>query len=155
MKKLISLLLAVSLLAMLVACSGKGETEKPADTMPLTDLLAEIQNGVDLPETSTTELTAENFTFFAFVEPPEGTVGLSSDAIVNAVPHSVVLMRAANEEDAKQLADDVEANMDPRKWICVEADKSAVAVHGCTVLMVMSSVDATDALIANFDALWK
>ena len=75
--------------------------------------------------------------------------------LINAVPHSVVLMRAQDAETAKQLAADVEANLNPAKWVCVEAEKTAVLVHNCTVLLVMSWSDVTDALTANFNALWS
>ena len=50
---------------------------------------------------------------------------------------------------------DVEANLNPAKWVCVEAEKTAVLVHNCTVLLVMSWSDVTDALTANFNALWS
>ena len=59
------------------------------------------------------------------------------------------------EEEAKKLAADVEANLNPAKWVCVEAEKTAVLVHNCTVLLVMSWSDVTDALTANFNALWS
>jgi len=64
-------------------------------------------------------------------------------------------MRAQDAETAKQLAADVEANLNPAKWVCVEAEKTAVLVHNCTVLLVMSWSDVTDALTANFNALWS
>ena len=37
----------------------------------------------------------------------------------------------------------------------VEAEKTAVLVHNCTVLLVMSWSNVTDALTANFNALWS
>ena len=73
----------------------------------------------------------------------------------DAVAHSVVLMRAQDAETAKKLAADVEANLNPAKWVCVEAEKTAVLVHNCTVLLVMSWSNVTDALTANFNALWS
>ena len=35
------------------------------------------------------------------------------------------------------------------------AEKTAVLVHNCTVLLVMSWSNVTDALTANFNALWS
>lgn len=64
-------------------------------------------------------------------------------------------MRAQDAETAKKLAADVEANLNPAKWVCVEAEKTAVLVHNCTVLLVMSWSNVTDALTANFNALWS
>ena len=70
-----------------------------------------------------------------------------TDAIVNAAKDAGLNM--------KKLAADVEANLNPAKWVCVEAEKTAVLVHNCTVLLVMSWSDVTDALTANFNALWS
>lgn len=77
---------------------------------------------------------------------PDGVEAIAADSLINAVPHSVVLMRAQDAETAKKLAADVEANLNPAKWVCVEAEKTAVLVHNCTVLLVMSWSNVTDAL---------
>ena len=150
MKKLTALLLAVLLVFGLAACAGSPaeSNAKPGDTMTLQDILTSITKDVaDLPDTETTALTKDNFEYFAFTAMP--------DSLINAVPHSVVLMRAQDAETAKKLAADVEANLNPAKWVCVEAEKTAVLVHNCTVLLVMSWSNVTDALTANFNALWS
>ncbi len=158
MKKLTALLLAVLLVFGLAACAGSPAepNAKPGDTMTLQDILTSITKDVaDLPDTETTELTKDNFEYFAFTAMPDGVEAIAADALINAVPHSVVLMRAQDAEMAKKLAADVEANLNPAKWVCVEAEKTAVLVHNCTVLLVMSWSDVTDALTANFNALWS
>ena len=142
MKKLTALLLAVLLVFGLAACAGSPaeSNAKPGDTMTLQD---------------TTALTKDNFEYFAFTAMPDGVEAIAADSLINAVAHSVVLMRAQDAETAKKLAADVEANLNPAKWVCVEAEKTAVLVHNCTVLLVMSWSDVTDALTANFNALWS
>ena len=52
------------------------------------------------------------------------------------------------------VAADIEANMDPRKWICVEAEATMVKTSGQYVLMVMSSQEIVDAISANFDTVF-
>jgi len=101
--------------------------------MTLQDILTSITKDVaDLPDTETTALTKDNFEYYAFTAMPDGVEAIDADALINAVPHSVVLMRAQDAETAKQLAADVEANLNPAKWVCVEAEKTAVLVHNCT-----------------------
>ena len=154
MKKLTALLLAVLLVFGLAACAGSPaeSNAKPGDTMTLQDILTSITKDVaDLPDTETTALTKDNFEYFAFTAMPDGVEAIAA----NAVAHSVVLMRAQDAETAKKLAADVEANLNPAKWVCVEAEKTAVLVHNCTVLLVMSWSNVTDALTANFNALWS
>ena len=158
MKKLTALLLAVLFVFGLAACAGSPaeSNAKPGDTMTLQDILTSITKDVaDLPDTETTVLTKDNFEYYAFTAMPDGVEAIDADALINAVPHSVVLRRAQDAETAKQLAADVEANLNPAKWVCVEAEKTAVLVHNCTVLLVMSWSDVTDALTANFNALWS
>ena len=141
MKKLTALLLAVLFVFGLAACAGSPaeSNAKPGDTMTLQDILTSITKDVaDLPDTETTALTKDNFEYYAFTAMPDGVEAIDADALINAVPHSVVLMRAQDAETAKQLAADVEANLNPAKWVCVEAEKTAVLVHNCTVLLVMS-----------------
>lgn len=158
MKKLTALLLAVLLVFGLAACAGSPaeSNAKPGDTITLQDILTSITKDVaDLPDTETTALTKDNFEYFAFTAMPDGVEAIAADSLINAVPHSVVLMRAQDAETAKKLAADVEANLNPAKWVCVEAEKTAVLVHNCTVLLVMSWSNVTDALTANFNALWS
>lgn len=145
MKKLTALLLAVLLVFGLAACAGSPaeSNAKPGDTMTLQDILTSITKDVaDLPDTETTALTKDNFEYFAFTAMPDGVEAIAADALINAVPHSVVLMRAQDAETAKKLAADVEANL-TRQVVCVEAEKTAVLVHNCTVLLVMSWSNVT------------
>lgn len=119
----------------------------------LSALMDAINEGVEgLPDVGTVELNADNFEHFAFVQYFEGAEGFVSEALINALPHSVVLVRVPEGDDVQTVADRIEANADPRKWICVEAEKTIVSVHGNTILLVMSSADVADAIAANFDA---
>ena len=125
------------------------------DLTALSDIIEGIVADVpDLPGLMTTELTADNFTYYTFATMSDGAEGLVSEPMIGSIPFSAVLVRAADADAAAALAKEMEANMDLRKWICVEAEKGIVTVHGSTVLMVMASTDAADAITANFDALW-
>ena len=107
MKKLTALLLAVLLVFGLAACAGSPaeSNAKPGDTMTLQDILTSITKDVaDLPDTETTALTKDNFEYFAFTAMPDGVEAIAADALINAVAHSVVLMRAQDAETAKKLA---------------------------------------------------
>ena len=50
---------------------------------------------------------------------------------------SLVMVRTAEGVDAKAVAEEMKAGIDPRKWICVGADEVVVAGYGDTVLFVM------------------
>ena len=98
----------------------------PAD-MTLDDIMGAILNGVETP---------------------------MAEGMVSAIAHSVVLVRVGDESQAEAVAAEIEKNADPRKWVCVEAEKKIVATHGDTILLVMSNAAAADGIAANYDALY-
>ncbi|MGM9618908.1 MAG: hypothetical protein ACI3W8_03600 [Oscillospiraceae bacterium] len=157
MKKLLAMLCAVALTLSLAACgkdTGEESTQNPVDAMSLSDILDSILKDVpDLPGYEPTELTEENFEFYAFVPYAEGYEGLSADALIGSIAHSVVLVRVPADDDAAQAAREMKDNANPRKWICVEAEAVHVRQYGSTILLVMSSAATADAILMNFDAL--
>ncbi len=160
MKKMLTLLAALALLVSLTACGSNStnDTREP-ERDPLADMsLEEVMDATlkdvpDLPEYEKTPLTEETFEFSAFVPYEEGYEGLTADALITPVAHSVVLVRVPVEK-AAEVAEAIRQNADPRKWICVEAEKTAVDYIGGTILLVMSSGETTNAILTNFKALY-
>lgn len=155
MKKTVTLVLCALLILSLAAC-GKNTDKKQGDTMSLEEIFTIIQTGVEnLPEVAYTQLNADNYQYYLFVDPIEGAEALAGDAIINAIPHSAVLLRVPEGVDAAAIAKEIEDNANLNKWICVGAEKKIVKVHGNTILLVMSYTDTADAIAANFDKLWE
>lgn len=99
------------------------------------------------------ELTADNSVYYTGVESTEYKEGLASEAMISAVAHSVVLLRAESAEAAETLKDDVAANVDPRKWVCVEAEQVITDNVGDLVILIMASEAVAPQLHENFLAL--
>lgn len=78
--------------------------------------------------------------------------GIAADAAISAVPFSVCLVQANSAEEAEQLAADIEAGADPRKWICVEAESKIVEYSGDKVILIMASADLAEQLQGGFAA---
>ena len=155
MKKTATIILCTALIIALAAC-GQTADKRQGDTMSLEEIFTTIQTGVDnLPEVAYTQLNADNYNYYLFIEPIEGAEALADDAIINAVPHSAVLLRVPEDEDAETIAKQIEENANLNKWICVGAEKKIVKVHGSTILLVMSYADVVDEIAANFDKLWE
>lgn len=134
--------------------SKPSQPEKPAETeKSLTDLMTSILNGVETPNYAITELAAEQYPLYLFIDQPEGAQAVTADSLIGSIAHSVVLMRLPDGADVSGIAKQVKDNADPRKWICVEAEKVIVKTKGDLVLLVMSTTDIADAIAANFDAL--
>jgi len=179
MKKIFAMMMVLILAFSMMACAQKPQenpilsveplpeqtaeptpapTEEPKAEVNLT--LAEIMEAiyaditVELPALGTMELDGESYEFYAFTPYVDGMEALVSEAMIGSIAHSVVLTRVPEGTDVNETAAQIEANMDPRKWICVEAESASVLVHDDVILMVMASKDAHDQLCANFEALW-
>lgn len=156
MKKTITFIIAAVMLLSLAAC-GRNDTadKKPGDTMSLEEIFDSILGGaLDLPDLTDVTVTDENFENYLFIKPIEGAEALASEGRINVVAHSAVLLRVPEGTDAAAVAADIEANANPRKWICVEAEKTIVSTHGSTILLVMSFASTADDITSNFDSLW-
>lgn len=151
MKTIKAILVSALLLFMLAACTSSApEFEKSTLTDNMTAILKDVEN---LPANFNTEVTAEFFEYYLFIPHIEGAEALAADASIGTIPHSVVLLRLPEGSDVKKISDDIKNNADPRKWICVEADKVTVTARGNTILLVMSAEAVADSVTANFNAL--
>ena len=165
MKKIIALLLCLTLAVAMVACGNKetnkggnaatknlegtmeeviasvqeahGETELPLMTMVLD--LADI-DGLTY---NTGLATADQITDAAVSEPMMGQ------------PYSLVMVRANSAEDAAAVAQEMYDNIDTRKWVCMEADTKVAAYYGDVAMFFMVSSDfaeqtTTDKMVEAF-----
>lgn len=148
MRKIIPLLLV---LAMLAGCSAKGPDDTATTNATMPEIIGLLCEGVEVPAYEATELTEETFEYFAFVPYADGLTGYQADALINAIPHSLVLVRSENGDTA-DIAQKMLDNADARKWICVAADVKQVAYTEHYVLLIMSTAELAEGVIANFEA---
>ena len=100
------------------------------------------------------EATEETFEYYTFAPYMEGVTAVYSEPMIGSIAHCVVLMQLPEGADVAAFAETVETNMDPRKWICVEAEEAFVKTSGQYVLLVMSEKATADAIAANFDTVF-
>lgn len=152
MKRITALVLASVMLLALAACGGTKQ-ENPGADMPVLDVLTEIMSSVETEfMAENMMLDEENFEYFAFIPYKDGFEAAVNESMIGAIAHSVVLVRVPDGEDAGAVADEIKANADPRKWICVEAEKTEVLQAGNLVLLVMSATTVADAVISSFNS---
>ncbi|MBR4030773.1 MAG: hypothetical protein IKJ06_05205 [Clostridia bacterium] len=127
--------------------------EKPVVKEELSVIMADITANLgEMPMLMNEPLTEENFEFFTFAKYVNGAEAFVSEPMMGSFAHSVVLVRLPKGADATAFANEVRANADARKWICVEAEKVTVTQKGDLVLLVMSSADRTDKITNAFKA---
>lgn len=173
MKKFLSVFLALTMMVTLLSACGQNKpaetqaTTAPAATVEgtLEELLnqvvaerpVEFMGGVttlDLTDTSedgqwmlkncTGLDSADQITEAAVFEPMMGSIAFS-----------MVMARVAPGEDAKSVAEAMKSGVDPRKWICVEADDLLVTGYADVVMLVMVSTTGDMTAQSFVDAFQK
>ncbi len=146
MKKIFCLLCILVLSLSIMGCSKEKNIEGS-----LPDIMEKLYEGIDseaLAMMNNTELNDENFKYYAFADYKEA---IASEAM-SSTAHSVVLIRLNDPKDAEKAVEDIEANADPRKWICVEAENTYVLSKGDLVVLIMSN-DLAPKIKENFENL--
>ena len=173
MKKLISMLLALTMVVGLSACGGNNTpaTEAPTEapivkvegtmeellnkvvekqpvefmggTMPI-DLTDTSDDGKWMVKNYTGLDSTDSITEAAFFEPMMGSI-----------PYSMVMVRTAEGADIKAVAEGMKNGIDQRKWICVEADDLKVAGFGDVVMLIMVNSDSGMTAQSFVDAFAK
>ena len=107
----------------------------------IADKLYEGINPEEMPMVGTMELDSEGFEYSAFVPYKDTYLAVESMPMMGSQPHSVVIVKADSEAEAKALASDMKANANPRKWICVQARSVKSAYKGNYAILVMTSYE--------------
>ena len=134
---------------------GDTATELTAEEQEVLDTLSQLVAGAaDDIMCDNVIIPTDQYPYYLFIDYIDGSIAASASAMIGSIAHSVVLLKLPADADVAAVAADIEANMDPRKWICVEAEATLVKTSGQYVLMAMSSQDAVDAISANFDTVF-
>lgn len=145
MKKWLTFLLAAALALTASACSCENQNAPLAGTMEenvtkiMADNPAEFMGGLiplDLQDTSEDGLWAlKNYT--GLTSPQQLTDVAVYEPMTGAQAFSLVLVRVADKGEAKAVAQQMKAGIDPRKWICAGADQVMAAGYNDTVMFIM------------------
>lgn len=157
MKKFLALTLTLILtLTTLTAC---GSADKPANVLAdksLEDILAAVYEEktpeFPLMDTKVDFSDADAVKYFTGLSTDDAAKvkeALASEPAMGSQAYSLVLLRLNDAKDAEAIATAVKNGVDPRKWICVEADDIRVCASGDVVMFVMISSVFADSLTAE------
>lgn len=168
MKKIVSLVLALSLVLSLTACGKKAE-ETQAPALSVSGTMEELLNKtieqrpvefmggvipVDLTDSSEDGLWAlKSYTGLDSAE--KISEAAAFEPMMGSLAFSLVLVRVADGADSKAVAEAMQSGIDTRKWICVEADDLKVAGFGDVVMLVMVNSDSGMTAQSFVDAFSK
>ncbi|MDR0963618.1 MAG: hypothetical protein LBM60_03270 [Clostridium sp.] len=72
-----------------------------------------------------------------------------SEAMIGSQAYSLVLARLVDSGDAKTVAEEMKAGINPAKWICVAADDMSVVASGDVVMLIMLSSELADSVTSD------
>lgn len=163
--KAVILLLCMMCAVFCTAC-GNAKTNDNAQGAAiegeLTDIMAQIYAEADLDsetkaavqEYVSDTLTAENEQAILGTDGVKYTEGIYSVPMISSIAYQCVLLRVA-PEDVESVKEQLKANADVNKWVCVSAETVLVESVGDLVLFIMSDQNTAYALSASFQALGK
>lgn len=175
MKKTLAILLSLMLAAgVFASCGGKEDTKNPSEGIENVEDGAnnEASGTVDTSAFTTQgiidSIYAQKAPLFIYGSIPvdmtdkdsymtylgiediskikEATV---SESMMGAQAYSLVVARVADGVDAKAVAEEMKAGINPRKWICVEADDVKVTTAGDLICFCMISTEYKEAMTAD------
>ncbi len=164
MKKVLAIALALVLVVSLAACMGNKKTATyEGDLSKVIDSMYEYtQPEFMLGETVTVDLTdawsvsnnlglelaAENAT-----DGDAAALGIKeayvSEPMMSSQAYSLVIARVSDAEKTEEIKKAMFENINPRKWICVEADQIRTVSYGDVIMLVMVSSDLSTDLADN------
>lgn len=163
MKKMIALLLAlVMMTAVFAGCKEINETgDDAAAKTPIADNMETVVNTiveknpvefmggimpVDLTDTSEDGLWA--IKSFTGLENADKLKDIAVyEPMMGSLAFSMVLVRVNDANDAKTVAQEMNDNIDTRKWICVEANDKMVVGYCDVVMLIM--LDSSNGMTAQ------
>ena len=152
MKKIFSIFLLASVL--LVVLTGCG-APKTLD-MSLEDVITKVYEGFgedELPNVANTEITKDNMAYYLGVDTIDFKEGIASEPLIGSIAHSVVVLRVADGVDIEKAKQEIKDNVNPAKWICVEAEKVIVDSKDDVIILIMTANDTADKILNNFKNL--
>ena len=92
----------------------------------------------------------DNFSNFFGAENVDFKEAAVSEAMISAIAHSVGVVKLNDGADVEKVKKEIKEKVNPRKWVCVEAESVIVESRGNTIILIMSFEDIADKIATNF-----
>lgn len=99
------------------------------------------------------EVNKENVEMYLGTNDIEFEEALASESATGSIAHSVVLLRVKNNANVEVIKEKIENSVNPRKWICVEAEEVEVESKGNLIILIMSNEQTTEKIETAFNNL--
>ncbi|MGI6085256.1 MAG: hypothetical protein ACOYIF_07385 [Acetivibrionales bacterium] len=168
MKKLLLLLLTLTLVFSFAACGSKPSGAEPSGSEPtetdndkqsenlegsLEDILSKIYDTAEVDDNFkayikegllVNEINAENCAYHLGKEDIEFDEAIASVPQMSTSAYELDLVRVKEGADIEKIKAEIKQNVDPMKWVCVGVDEENVIVDniGDVIIVIMSNENA-------------
>lgn len=161
MKKFLAMLCAgVLLTGMLTGCGNNSNgdntqnTENPFADKELADVINEIYDTTGEIDVYVGEPEEVDESMISYDIGTEDLTGIAqvvaSEPMMSSIPYSLCLIRVEDGADVKDIRQRIFDEANPRKWICVEAEKVTVNNAGNVILLLMADKDIEETVYNAF-----
>ncbi len=137
----------------LCACANKQENVD----LPLNEVMDQLYSDVaDLPQLDRVTLTEENQGMYIGEADIQYQEAMASEPLINAIAHSVILIRLEEDSDVEAAKEELKASINPRKWICVWVEDEDVIIDNkgnLIVVIIVAEPEIRQAIADHFAAL--
>lgn len=155
MKKLLVSLL-VMMMFMLGACSNADDA---INEMPLEDIMDSLYadfSEEELPMFGEyVEVNADNVNWYLGLNECDFKEALANEPLIGSIAHSAVLVRGNEGQDMEALKEEIRANLNTNKWICVGIDSEDLVteIRGNVLLVIIDAEGRAQKMVEVFKSL--
>ena len=151
MKKVLLVIIMFVLCLTLTGCKDKNVEGS------LEEIMTKVYSTLKQDETpmmlTNTQITEENVEAYLGTADIKFKEALASESATGSIAHSVVLIRVDEKTNVEQVKEKIENSVNPRKWICVEAEEVEVESKGNLILLEMSNEKTAEKITEQFEKL--
>jgi len=151
MKKLLIIIIALVFCITISGCGNKNIEGTLEEIM--TKVYSTLKEEEKPMMLMNTKITKENIEMYLGTTDIEYEEALASESATGSIAHSVVLIRTKDNANIELIKEKIEDSVNPRKWICVEAEEVEVESNGNLILLVMSNETVADKITTQFENL--
>lgn len=139
-----------TLLVIFLVITGCQKKEKNINDLSLKTILKKSYYKVDVPSYDVININKDNFENYFGTNDINFSEAIVSEAKMNAVAHSVGIIRLKNNENINDAIQILKESVNPRKWVCTEAESVIIESNGNVIIVIMTFSDKADKISENF-----